>query len=916
VRQHLTCGNDSNSINLNLRNVNKQSRDDFNYFSHTNNNITTTHNKDAPAPRNGIGDSGCTGHYIALRDREVLTDIIPCTATNSIVVTMPNGTVSISTHTGNLKNSKLPPAARRAYLFADQTAQPLISIGQLCDNGMACTLDAKRLSVMDGNDEVMFGTRNPRTGLWEIDLVATDEAVRFAANNVIRNTSDHELMAFYHQVFYSPAWSTMQRAADLGLLDGLPGFTAKKLRKNQINTPATAKGHMAGKRQGQNSTHRTETRQQRAQRDAATRDSENREKDTFPDSIEAQREVLFVHLGALHNNTEHIDATGKFMLQSHSKGWYLLIIYSEDANYIHIEILKSRTAEAYRSAMQKAHEFFATRGCTPHYTWLDNETSALVGKHFDEWKITPNYVPRGGHRANRAERAVRTTKEHLIAGLQTVADDFPPEFWDELVPQGEVTLNMMRLSRMTPNISAFQQVCGHYDHDSHPMSLPGVRVEIYISPGDRESFQAHTDKGHYLGAAYDHYRSYRVVADSTRAIRISDQLAWFPKDVTMPGASPTERLISALDDMKTALTEFLAKSNISMENQPPEVQTQTQILQRVANAFLPAAVDTGRATAPAVPAAIAYDAPPGLPAPVQRYQLPITRSHTAAVGQLVAPVAVSTIVRQATEGGVMPRAAPTLVISPPLPAVQPATEGGRIPPPTNVLKAAVPLDALDDDESEGQNVQPTTRPHPNSDTGAFNRVTAERKKAARQRSNDSRKAKLQAKKAAALQVENKITHSAFHAAQQTCDQMKTPDQLNFWFCHYAAQAGRTTFSQNSWGEHFANGVSDYSIDNNTGTYTKDDNTKNYAYGATDDITGKPLRLKALRNGPDSAVWIQASREEFIRLMRETHTMRPCHPQTKPSGQTASYYNQVCSIKNKEGIRLARVRGTFGGEVIA
>ena len=827
-------------------------------------NTSTHDDAQANTQIRGIGDSGCTGHYLAVRDRAALEDIVPCTEANRIRVQMPNKTYSTSTHIGYLRLPHLPRAACLAYLFEDQQAKPLIAIGVLCDHGMTCVLNADRLSVLRGKDEVLFGLRNHNSGLWEIGLDTVGAApdtqcsatAMQSSANVIRNTTDHELMAFYHQMLFSPTMSTMQKAADAGLLAFLPGFTADKLRKNPIHTLNTAKGHLDRVRQGQNSTHRTETRKQRETR-AAIEDH-----DSFPHQIEVERNQLYVHMSALHNYTEHMDATGKFMLQNKAKNWYILIIFNKDANYIHLEVMKSRTAEAYRAAVKQSNEFFADRGCTPAYTWLDNETSALLKEHFAAVDITPNYVTRGNHRANRAERCVRTAKNHLIAGLASVDEGFPAEAWDELIPQCEITLNVLRMSRITPNISAFHQLCGQYDYAAHPMGPPGIAVAIYVGSAERSSFQDHADAGFYVGAALEHYRSFRVWATQTQAVRITDTLDWFPKDVVMPGASPAEQLTAALRDVHSAVDRYLKYSPATETAQPEGEESQRAVLRRVMDAFA-RPTDTAQNDAPRAlpqPPTGAARAPPGLPPPKHVYLRPGTEGGTAPTQQQQHVPAV-----------------------PVVPAVPPGSEGGRPSAPAAQPATAVQAPHNAPVATAATHAKPVA-------SGPFNAVLAERKRLTKRRAAAKRSEKKQTAKAAAAAQELAQTHLAYNAAHVTCEDLGTPDAIGHWFKHYSVQAGVTNYSRGSWGEHFAN-------------------------SATDDLTGKPLRLRALRAGPDAAIWIQASREEFVRLMRETRTMHPCHPSAKPAGQIASYYNQVCSVKIKKEQRVARVRGTFGGEVI-
>jgi hypothetical protein len=73
-------------------------------------------------------------------------------------------------------------------------------------------------------------------------------------------------------------------------------------------------------------------------------------------------------------------------------------------------------------------------------------------------------VPPGVHRRNAAARAIRTFQNHFIAGLCSVDKDFPLHFWDHLIPQAELILNLMRGSRLNPMLSVWAQVHGNYDY--------------------------------------------------------------------------------------------------------------------------------------------------------------------------------------------------------------------------------------------------------------------------------------------------------------------------------------------------------------------------------------------------------------------------------------------------------------------
>ena len=116
-------------------------------------------------------------------------------------------------------------------------------------------------------------------------------------------------------------------------------------------------------------------------------------------------------------------------------------MYSHDANYIHVEPM-GRLVDAFR----RGHAFFKSKGFHPKFERLDNETS----KEFQDYMKSENisfhqYITPNSKRCNAAERAIRMFKNHFISTLLcTVDKDFPLQLWDAILPQTEMTLNLMR----------------------------------------------------------------------------------------------------------------------------------------------------------------------------------------------------------------------------------------------------------------------------------------------------------------------------------------------------------------------------------------------------------------------------------------------------------------------------------------
>ena len=70
---------------------------------------------------------------------------------------------------------------------------------------------------------------------------------------------------------------------------------------------------------------------------------------------------------------------------------------------------------------------------------LNNECSSDLKRAFTNEDITWQHVPPHQHRANAAERAIRTAKAHIKAVLASIDPAFPVHEWDRLIPQMEIT---------------------------------------------------------------------------------------------------------------------------------------------------------------------------------------------------------------------------------------------------------------------------------------------------------------------------------------------------------------------------------------------------------------------------------------------------------------------------------------------
>ena len=110
---------------------------------------------------------------------------------------------------------------------------------------------------------------------------------------------------------------------------------------------------------------------------------------------------------------------------------------------------------------------------------LDNVTSAFLEEFLDDEDITFELVPSYLHRRNSAERAVRTFKENFIAIFSGTDPTFPINMWDKLLPQAIMTLNLLRMSRINPQLSTYAQLWGSFNYNKTPITPMGTKLLIH-----------------------------------------------------------------------------------------------------------------------------------------------------------------------------------------------------------------------------------------------------------------------------------------------------------------------------------------------------------------------------------------------------------------------------------------------------
>ena len=250
----------------------------------------------------------------------------------------------------------------------------------------------------------------------------------------------------------------------------------------------------------------------------------------------------------------YTDDTGRFPSKARSGNQYLMIAFHSDTNAILVAPFKSRKdshrMQAYNEIMQR----LKAKNQHVDLQILDNEASAEYKKLMTEtWKVAYQFVPPDNHRRNAAERAIRTFKAHFIAILAGIAPDFPRNLWDLLLPQTEMTLNLLRQSNSNPKISAWEAFNGVFSYNHTPLGPLGCRVLIHKKTGNRNSWDYRGAEGWGYGVAEYHYRCQKVISKATKATQVSDTVEFRHHHITQPSLTSDDRILHGVLTLTGAL---------------------------------------------------------------------------------------------------------------------------------------------------------------------------------------------------------------------------------------------------------------------------------------------------------------------------------------------------------------------------
>ncbi len=246
-----------------------------------------------------------------------------------------------------------------------------------------------------------------------------------------------------------------------------------------------------------------------------------------------------------------------------------------DSNVILVEPISSRNdhelARAYRVLMTRLQH----AGIVPKKHILDNEVSEAMKIIInDKYKMAMELVPPGCHRRNAAEVAIRNFKADFLSVLAGAAEDFPPSLWDHLLPQTEITLNLLQQSNATPTVSAYAHLCGPFDYNKMPLAPMGCAVQVHEKTDKRGTWAYHSVDGWYLSTSPEHYRTHRCHIKATKSERVLDTINFSHKNITRPTITHADKVMTAIAECAKVIKDITSSNGAEEMRQLVELTEQ------------------------------------------------------------------------------------------------------------------------------------------------------------------------------------------------------------------------------------------------------------------------------------------------------------------------------------------------------
>jgi hypothetical protein len=310
----------------------------------------------------------------------------------------------------------------------------------------------------------------------------------------------------------NPAPSTWFAAIKAGKYKIFPGLTLCNALKHCPSSEATIKGNLKQMHQDLRSTNSKPPSSNRyaplATPDAPTTDEPDdpsHKSTTLP--LTNKLYITDFLLAKLHTGD-----IGRLPIRACSSNQYITIAFHSHCSAILCTPYVNRSNKHRLTTYDSIMHRLVNRGHDANLQILDNEVSIkFKATIVDKWKVWYQLVPLDVHHCNAAEQAIQTFKSHFLAIIAGLPPPFPYYLWDLLLPQTELTLNLLCHSSITPSMSAWEHFNGLFDYNATPLLPLGCPVITQNKPATCRTWDFHGSDGFYIGVSLEHYPFHCII---------------------------------------------------------------------------------------------------------------------------------------------------------------------------------------------------------------------------------------------------------------------------------------------------------------------------------------------------------------------------------------------------------------------
>ena len=147
-----------------------------------------------------------------------------------------------------------------------------------------------------------------------------------------------------------------------------------------------------------------------------------------------------------------------------------------------------------------------------------------------------------------------------------------------------MTLNMLRICRRDPTISAYEALNGPFNYNKTPLAPLGSPAVLYDDPTNINTFAPHCTDTIYVAPYLIHYRNIKYWLPSTHKMHISISAKIYPEHCEVPTISEADKTLISASDLLSAMQAPVPSTAKAKLRHAKVLQNLTEITENTPNA--------------------------------------------------------------------------------------------------------------------------------------------------------------------------------------------------------------------------------------------------------------------------------------------------------------------------------------------